>query len=157
MVVIGIDPGKSGGISAYDGENILFCKACPDTPRKMHLYIKDILKICRKNKIHKSKVYVYIENVHAFPTDTKSSSFKFGTNFGMWLGVIGANNLKLKRVQPRIWMKHYGELPKEKLERKRLLKEIAQGLFDNIKITLKTADAILITKYGYEKIDAGQD
>ena len=114
LVIIGIDPGKNGGISAYDGENILFCKACPDTPRKMYLYIKKILEICKKNKIHKSKVLVYIEHVHAFPTDSTPSAFKFGTNFGMWLGVINSNNLKTKQVIPRIWMKHFGDLPKVK-------------------------------------------
>ena len=32
-----------------------------------------------------SQIEVAIENVHAFPTESKSSSFKFGTNFGMWL------------------------------------------------------------------------
>jgi hypothetical protein len=49
-------------------------------------------------------------------------------------------------------MKKYGELPKEKQERKRYLKMLALSYFQELKVTLKTADAILIAKYGFEEL-----
>ena len=44
-------------------------------------------------------------------------------------------------------MKHYGSMPKEKKDRKNHLKHLGQQRFPNIKITLKTSDAILLANY----------
>jgi hypothetical protein len=49
-------------------------------------------------------------------------------------------------------MKYYGDLPKEKSERKRYLKILATSYFPELSITLRTADAILIAKYGHEEL-----
>ena len=95
----------------------------------------------------------YIEQVHAFPTDARSSAFKFGRNYGEWLGVLGALRIKTIHVTPQKWMKYYKEkfkmaLPKDKQQRKRKLKEIAANYTDK-KVTLYNADAILIAVYGF--------
>ncbi len=34
-ITIGIDPGKSGGICAYDGKNMRNVQACPSDPTGM--------------------------------------------------------------------------------------------------------------------------
>jgi len=47
-------------------------------------------------------------------------------------------------------MKHYGSMPKDKTPRKNHLKHLAQQRFPKEKITLKTADAILLAVYGLE-------
>ena len=48
-------------------------------------------------------------------------------------------------------MRKYGEYPKEKAERKRYFKMLASSYFPDIKVTLKTADAILIARYYFEE------
>tara|TARA_X000001382_G_scaffold31931_1_gene20807 strand:+ start:620 stop:1093 length:474 start_codon:yes stop_codon:yes gene_type:complete len=144
--VIGIDPGKSGGIARViqinDEELIWTAHKCPENIKEMDNLVKIFKKFLIKPK-------VFIESVHAFPTDGRSSAFKFGMNYGIWQGIIAANNLELEFVTPQKWQKHFGKLPKDKKERKNILKKLATDK-TNIKATLSTADAILIAVYGYE-------
>jgi len=144
MIVIGIDPGKSGAIAVWD-EGIDKAIKCPDSPEKMANIFNSI--------ITNDKIVAYIEQVHAFPTDARSSAFKSGRNYGEWLGVLGTLRIKTVHVTPQKWMKHYKEkfnmaLPKDKQQRKRKLKEIAANYTDK-KVTLYNADAILIAVYGF--------
>ena len=44
-------------------------------------------------------------------------------------------------------MKFYGAMPPDKRKRKNYLKQLAQQLYPNIKITLATSDAILLAHY----------
>jgi len=101
----------------------------------------------------KRNTIAYIERVHAFPTDARSSAFKFGMNYGEWLGILGAMRIETILVTPQAWMKYFKEklnikLPKEKPKRKRKLKEIASQYTDK-SVTLYNADAILIAAYGF--------
>tara|TARA_Y100001951_G_scaffold65310_1_gene52457 strand:+ start:227 stop:493 length:267 start_codon:yes stop_codon:yes gene_type:complete len=63
-------------------------------------------------------ILIAIEKVHAFPTDARSSAFKFGMNYGMWLGIIGALSIPVIKVAPQTWMKSYAPLPKENKKEK---------------------------------------
>ena len=150
MIVIGIDPGKSGAIAVWD-EGIDKAIKCPDSPEKMASIFGSIMTNSWIDG--DGKIVAYIEQVHAFPTDARSSAFKFGRNYGEWLGVLGALRIKTVFVTPQKWMKHYKEkfkmtLPKDKQQRKRKLKEIAARYTDK-KVTLYNADAILIAVYGF--------
>ena len=152
MIVIGIDPGKSGAIAVWD-EGIDKAIKCPDSPEKMANIFSSI--------ITNDKIVAYIEQVHAFPTDARSSAFKFGKNYGEWLGVLGTLRIKTVHVTPQKWMKHYKEkfnmaLPKDKQQRKRKLKEIAARYTDK-KVTLYNADAILIAVYGFIQQQKGEE
>jgi hypothetical protein len=77
--------------------------------------------------------------------------FKFGTNYGIWQGLLGANKIETKFIAPQVWMKSL-ELPKDKVSRKKELKIIAQKVVDkqdlNKRVTLHTADAVLIGMFG---------
>jgi hypothetical protein len=150
MIVVGIDPGKSGAIAVWD-EGIDKAIKCPDSPEKMANIFNSIMTNSWIDG--DGKIVAYIEQVHAFPTDGRSSAFKFGKNYGEWLGVLGALRIKTIYVTPQKWMKHYKEkfnmaLPKDKQQRKRKLKEIAAKYTDK-KVTLYNADAILIAVYGF--------
>ena len=149
MVIIAIDPGASGGIAIWD-KGIKSIHKCPKDVEKM----ADIVN----NSVNGSwingdgKAVAYIEQVHAFPTDARSSAFKFGTNYGKWLGILGAKKIKTILVSPQKWMKYYQKkfnfkLPKNKTERKRRLKELAAEYTDKT-VTLYSSDAILIAMYG---------
>ena len=138
-MIIGIDPGKGGGVCALDGDKAEAWN-CPDTYYEMARLVE---RIKRKNKT----TVACIEKVHAMPRDGVASSFKFGANYGAWVGILSALNIGFTEVTPHKWQKHFGTMPKEKKSRKHRLKELAQQMFPSTKPTLKTADAILIAKY----------
>ena len=148
MITIGIDPGKSGGIVFFNEDKVIEMYKCPQTIEEM-AEILEPYRITWENTI---PVTAYIEQVHAFPSDGRSSAFKFGTNYGIWQGLLGANKIETKFIAPQVWMKSL-ELPKDKVTRKRELKFIAQKVIDhqgllNKKVTLHTADAVLIGMFG---------
>jgi len=150
MTIIGIDPGAGGAMAVWN-KGISRIYKCPANTEVM----ADIVKAA--NYIDKTKkVFAYIELVHAMPHDGRSSLFKFGTNYGKWLGILAAYKIPTTLVSPQKWMKYWQnkleiKLPKDKPSRKRRLKELASHYTDK-KITLYNADAILITMYGlYDK------
>jgi len=145
--IIGIDPGKSGGIARIitrdeyitGKQEYWTAYKCPKTIKEM----VDILKTFKKFAI---KPKCFLESVHAFPTDARSSAFKFGMNFGIWQGILSTLNIETILVTPQKWQKAY-ELPKIKKERKHKLKEIAIQR-SGLKATLNTADAICLVIHG---------
>ena len=136
-IYIGIDPGKSGGI-AYIENNKLYTYKFPKD-------LRDLVKILKKLKGR--KCLCIMELVHSFPNQGVKSTFSFGENFGKWKGLLCAFDIEYMLVTPRVWMRYYGDLPKEKSLRKKRLKEMAKALYNDIKVTLYTADAILIANY----------
>ena len=126
---LAIDPGKSGGVAILSEDSVEAYK-CPPTFKEMAKLIKSI-----KKNTH----LCILERVHAFPTDGRSSAFKFGTNYGAWMGILESNNVNYELVLPRKWQEDF-QLPKEKKERKQELKKIAKCFYE--KATLYTSDAI---------------
>ena len=96
-------------------------------------------------------VIAYIEKVWARPTDGKSSIWKFAENYGMWFGIAGAYEIDLETVAPQRWIKYFDTPKLDKTRRKRYLRDKARSLYPDLKkVTLKTADAILIATYAKE-------
>lgn len=148
-IIIGIDPGKGGGMAVIRLSDDYFTAAsCPETIDEMSEFIRTI-----KSETH--HITCFLEKVHAFPTDGRSSAFKFGMNYGIWRGILSAFSIKTELITPQSWQKYFGKLPKIKQERKNKLKEIATKE-SNIKATLKTADAICIAVYGKEILKEGE-
>ena len=154
MIAVGIDPGKSGGIVIINSvTNECSMHKCPSTTHEMAS-----LLITAKNSsfIEGIPINIAIEKVHAFPTDARSSAFKFGMNYGMWLGIIGSLNIPLIKVTPQMWMKSYAPLPKIKQERKKKIKEIATEIFEDVysnenRVTYAVSDAALIALWCLER------
>ena len=144
-VYIGIDPGKSGGMCVIEDD---FIKAypCPSNIQDMAIMFAMAISVNETKK-----VVAYIEKVWARPTDGRSSMWKFAENYGTWLGIAGAYEIDLQEVSPQAWMK-YLETPKlEKTRRKRYLRDKARSMYPELKkVTLQTADAILIATYAKE-------
>ena len=134
---LAIDPGKSGGIAVLSEDSVEAYK-CPPTFKEMANLIK---KVSKNSYYPRKKMICVLEKVHAFPTDGRSSLFKFGTNYGVWVGILESNNIEYELVMPKKWQKDFN-LPKIKKERKQELKTIAKCFYE--KATLYTADAICI-------------
>ena len=144
-IYIGIDPGKSGGICVIEDEFIK-AYACPDNIQDMALVFAMAISVSETKT-----VIPFIEKVWARPTDAKGSIWKFAENYGTWKGIAGAYEMDLVEVSPQRWMKYF-EVPKlEKSRRKRYLRDKARSMYPDLKkVTLKTADAILIATYAKE-------
>ena len=143
---IGIDPGKSGGIVCIEGKEIL-AKKCPDNAIDMAMTFAIML-----GDTPPQNVIVMMEKVWAMPMDGRVSIFTFGTNYGQWEGILATHEIKPEYVIPSKWMRHF-ECPKKlkKTDRKRWLKDKAKELYPEIpRVTLNTADAILIAHYNWQ-------
>ena len=139
MINIGIDPGVGGGVAVIENGYIEAFN-CHDT-------VKDMADYINKHRWDCINMFCVIEKVHSMPKQGVVSTFTFGKNYGQWLGILASNGVPYKEVTPQTWMKFYGAMPKDKPKRKKYLKHLAQSLYPNIKITLKTADAVLIAHW----------
>ena len=152
--IIGIDPGASGAVS------FISTNTRQAVTHKCHELIagRRITISMAVNAFKSDKIIAYIEKVHAMPHDGRSSLFKFGMNYGVWLGILHSNYEinEIVEVSPQKWMKFWenkiGEkLPKIKKDRKNKLKEIA-SIYLEKPATLWNADATLIAMYGKNQV-----
>ena len=143
---VGVAPRMNGGITFITKDMDLEearTFRCPKTAHEMAV----ILEVGIKDYAP-SDILFFIEHVWAFPRDGRVSAFRFGYNYGLWKGIASANELDIYNVPPREWMGKY-DMPSnmESRQRKRWLKEYAEKLFPNIKVTFNTSDSILIAHY----------
>ena len=156
MLILGIDPGSSGGLALVENNlnalpNIVLALRMPT----ITIYGKKIIdtkKIARELKNYEIDISI-IEKVHAMPRQGVTSSFQFGRNFG---GIETLSYLFSKRVDyvaPAIWKKSLGLGPtkKESLD----LARLKFGDLDiwNVKSNDGIAEAALLTLYWIEKFN----
>ena len=145
---IGIDPGKSGGITMIDAkDDYMEAVKCPDRTIDMalifHSFVGD----------EPNRVRLLMEKVWARPNNAVRSAFTYGVNYGQWLGIAASHEIKMYTTLPNDWIKWIG-CPKGMIvkDRKNWLKSKAKELYPDLKkVTLATADAILITHYAKEE------
>jgi len=73
--------------------------------------------------------------------------FRFGRSTGVIIGALCALRIPFREIPPQAWQKNAGTGTALKLNRtqwKRKLKEIAQQRYPSLKVTLSTADALLM-------------
>ena len=145
---VGVDPGAKGGIAYICGKESNAIK-CPGSPKNMADSTRHILNMFVADGTSPSHTFVGIERVHSMPG--QKGMFKFGTNFGMWLGIFGANNIEPILVHPQTWQTMYRKdgliAGMEGTERRNKKKAIAQSIFKHLKVTQLTSDALLIANY----------
>ena len=138
---IGIDPGKSGGITMIEKDEIETFK-CPDRTIDMAIIFESLLGD------KPSKVKLLMEKVWARPNNAVRSAFTYGVNYGQWLGIAASLEIHMYTVLPAEWMTSIGcKKGMDYATRKKWLKEKAKELYPDCKITLYTADSILIAHY----------
>ena len=142
---IGIDPGKSGGITMVDGSTFKTYK-CPQRTEDMAMLFSLLV-----GDTSSYDVKVLMERVWARPNNAVRSAFAYGVNYGQWLGIIACHEIPLQTCLPNEWISYYGcDKKLEYQDRKRWLKEKAKSLYPTLNVTLMTADSILITDYAKE-------
>ncbi len=137
MIFLGIDPGKTGGVSFHDPACELIDAFAFTNKTPMDIY--QMLKACRKGN-----PVAMIEKVHSMPKQGVKSSFTFGQGYGFLLGCLTALEIPFEYVTPQKWQRYLGCLSKGD---KNVTKQKAQELYPHLKITHATADALLIGEY----------
>jgi hypothetical protein len=79
-----------------------------------------------------------------------SSAFAFGENYGTWIGALRASAIKVYSVTPQTWQKSL-RIEAVGPARKAALCAAAKVMFPGEKVTLKTADALLISEYAHQQ------
>ena len=146
---IGIDPGMNGGIVFIKPEldnDFVRAIRCPKTAYEMAGVFEAGI-----GETSSEDIILFIEHVWSFPGDGRVSAFRFGYNYGLWKGIAAANEVDVYNIAPRKWQGSL-DIPNNLhgRDRKRWLKEHAESLYPNIKVTFNVSDAILIANYGKE-------
>lgn len=118
MMICGIDPGFSGGISflkaGAGASSTVVIRTIPmpiiEVKKKKYIDVTDV-----KNKLiahHPNKVY--LEKVGARPGQGVTSMFSFGYWSGVLEGLCAGMNIPYTLIPPQTWMKEVlGGLPKD--------------------------------------------
>lgn len=157
---IGIDPGITGAVAFlppadklkelhHSGVEVWDLPVYQDGKHQMINAVK-LAEILDKWRRSCPELMVYVEQVSAMPKQGVSSTFNFGTSYGIILGVVGALGMPLTLVRPQAWKKRAGLLHREKDE----ARTMAQRLYPQVDLSRKKdigrADAILIARFGSE-------
>jgi len=111
MIVVGIDPGLTGGIAVLDTDwsdaQPRYCIAMPIIAaytggRTAHLI--DAVALYDFFASMEDAVF-FVEKVHSMPKQGVASAFKFGRGLGVIEGVIAATKFPLHFVSPQRWQK----------------------------------------------------
>lgn len=135
--VIGVDPGKSGGIAAIGRDG-------GATAIKMPATVGDLVDLLREMAVT-GYVVAYLERVHSSPQMGVVSAFTFGRGLGNIEAACQAAGIRLEWVAPGVWQRTLSCLSKGD---KTVTKRRAQELFPTLTITHAIADALLIAEYG---------
>ena len=140
---VGIDPGNGGGIAVLsEGRDCLdvITRKFPEDVRDVGVF----LRAATSNTNYR----VAIEKVHSMPKQGVKSTFTYGMNYGIWIGALRTLDIDFIKVQAKQWQEHY-EIPSKipYYDRKKELKKVAIKLFPNQRVTMYTADALLIANY----------
>ena len=150
--IIGIDPGKNGGIAVYD-TYVKAVKMVDDYDKISNMFIYHL-------NISDNKAITFIEKVQLWKSDDKGKQFgiqKMLAHYERLKSCLENCKMPYIEVPPVTWQSYLKLRIKGKKEesqdRKRRYKEIAQRKFEkqNIKVTLNTADALLIMNFGVNK------
>lgn len=153
-IIIGIDPGVSGGIVTLGISNApILLESMPNTE-------SGILAAIRSLDVVDQPIVVFIEWIHpAIQGIGKSSMSKLYGNYKACRMAVKAVGHRLEEIKPRDWQRGLG-IPKRKesetaTEWKNRLKDRAKEIYPCAKVTLKTCDALLIAEYG-RRVRCGQ-
>lgn len=138
MILIGIDPGISGGISVLWDKDVIAYKM-PETET-------DIVDFFRA--FNPSITKAIIEKVHGMPKMSGTAMFSFGKIYGTTRTAMIALKIPFDEVSPQTWMKSLGCMTKGD---KNISKARAQQLYPHIKCTHAIADSLLILEYLRQK------
>ena len=144
-MILGIDPGLSGGLAILSGSHIELLETIPTETKGGFIKRQvDAQKLSNILRVYPD-IVCYLEGVASRPGQGVASVFSFGDTYGAIRGVLGALNIPTYTVTPSKWKKELKISSKEDS-----LKAI-KDLYPLLKWRKKDhnlAEAILIALYG---------
>ena len=155
MLIIGIDPGKSGCAVAIDVATrkvVDVCRFSKETPSEIDNWLEDL-----RTQGRYRDCFAYLEKVGAMPNQGVSSTFAFGEAVGLVRGLLLGNGIGFAEVRPQAWQKALGvKKQATKAELKKTMQALAWQLHpETDPKTIDVADAVLIAHYGLLQIKGG--
>lgn len=169
--IIGIDPGKQGGMVAIS-KTEYFYSPMPETDLDIWLWFDDV-------RLFKGSKYAIMEKVWAIPKGGKkqgsTSIFTFGEGYGKLQMALCAAGLDYETVTPKSWQKHLEIKPRDstkvkikgklrekenQTDWKNRLRDMAEDLHPDIELWSKPktvgkqkaiSDAVLLAEYGIRR------
>ena len=131
MYVISCDPGKTGGICIFREGKLEVATPVP-------VHSSGHIDVCNIKHMWQACLFGYVptaavlENVHAMPSDGRSSVMSFGRTTGNLEAMLRLESLdNLVEVTPQKWKKHFGLKGKNKEQAVELLEELQPDIWDN--------------------------
>lgn len=148
--LITIDPGKSGGIAVRHHTGGIETMKMPETVHDLIEALREVVTAHYHDEFQPP--IVIMEDVPPFAgkAQSGSSAFKLGKNVGQIEGVVQCLNLRLEKVRPQKWQKDLGFGSRNgatPTQWKNKLKNRAQELHPELKLTLATCDAVLLLEW----------
>tara|TARA_B100000674_G_scaffold71666_1_gene49467 strand:- start:687 stop:1172 length:486 start_codon:yes stop_codon:yes gene_type:complete len=156
MMVIGIDPGLSGGIAILQKKKVLGVFDMPvmseGKKNKRQLNSSQLVNIINDYIVQNEEISVVVEQVNAMPGQGVTSMFNFGQTFGAIKGVCAALKLPIFFVRPSKWKKHFELLNSSKDASRTKVIEMYPSLSNQLskKKDVNKSDAILIARFYIE-------
>jgi len=153
MIIIGIDPGVSGGISILENKKVLEVFDMPTMidgkKNKKQINGAEVANIIRRQLDLKKDIVIIVEHVNAMPGQGVTSMFNFGQSFGVIKGISAALNVPLYLIRPARWKKHFDLLKTNKDASRTKVIEVYPKISSKLsrKKDSNKADAILIARY----------
>ena len=149
MYYIGVELGASGGVAAI-GDEVLTAQM-PATERDVwDWFDNDDFKPYNTGEPAGVAIIEKVQGYIGSPT-VGSSMFKFGMSYGGLRMALIAAKIPFEEITPQTWQKALSIPARKKTESKtdwkNRLKALAQQLFPRLKVTLATADALLLAEF----------
>lgn len=147
MLIVGIDPGKSGGVAWYCTISKQYgCMPMPDSRRQLYMMLLDLRSTY-------GVIRSVVERVHSMPKQGVASTFTFGKGVGEILGILTALNAEILEPTPQEWKRH---VLKGTAKDKDAAIQVAENLYPEISLVLPKcrkphdgmADAVCLMHYG---------
>ncbi len=152
MQIIGIDPGKKGGIALLtQNADIVFNIEMPIVNNTID--VKQIHYLLKYYKTEEERI-CYIERAQSMPKQGVKSTFNYGCGYGMLLSTILLSEIGFEEVSPQTWKKKFALIKKGKegsmLKCLQLFPQTKKSDFYTERNRLQDgkAEALLIAEYG---------
>jgi hypothetical protein len=161
MIILGIDPGQSGGIAKLkqDGARWLpSARPMPATEPEIADYLWTMQEEAQQEKV---EIICFLEHIQPMPIIRRSKGPKgetreevnpglnqignFMKHYGFLRGCLITIGMPVEDIRPQAWQKLLGCMTRGN---KNVSKGKAQQLFPTLQITHKIADALLIAEAG---------
>lgn len=166
-IVVGVDPGKAGGISWITPSKVITATPMPEGEEELNDLVSSLEEVCDEEICNtqnpKIEIFVFIEQVGVMPGQGISSAFTFGVGFGQLRQAFSI--FPREFIRPQVWQKGLQIPPtakkggETKVQFKDRLRVKARQLFPKLGCwdwgkgkQLAVCDAILIMEFGRRKL-----